>query len=672
MSCCDLLTADYRDPERDCDIVMKGGITSGVVYPHAACELAQTYRFRNIGGTSAGAIAAAGTAAAEYGRDQRGFNKLANLPDWLGEQNHLRDLFQPQPGTKTLYRLLLASLEGGRLKLAARVLAGYPGAVVVGALPGVALTGLALAAAIAAGPAALIAAAAIAAVLAGLPVIVLGIALAVAASLAHEATHAIPDNGFGLCSGMKGEGPGQKALTEWLTERLDAYAGLEGKGPLTFGHLWRGPEKDQGDPLPDPDQRWLQLAMMTTNLVNRRAHQLPWETREWFFDPAEFRRLFPEEVVAWMEKHPPPLLKRKDKKENTPAEVQESRMRRALALPKLPLPAPEDLPVVVATRMSLSYPVVLSAVPLWNFDMTRQENRALDEWKAWAKKQGERWDPLAKPRHEWPAEAQPGEDPVIERAWFSDGGISSNFPVHFFDRLVPRWPTFAINLRPFALGQEPDKENEVNNTWMVDSNSAGIADWWYRLPDAGGVIDKRLFSFLNSAVRTMQNRVDEAQMRVPGYRDRVSHVSLSENEGGMNLTMPPSRIAALTARGRFAAMRLRDAYTPPDPPAKRITWDNHRWIRLRSALSVFEEMHKLFATGYDGSSAEGEKTYLELIRRREADLPSSYRWTRRAQRRLAERQIKAIRKATDGVSPTSTVSEGGPSPAPVARITPRE
>jgi predicted acylesterase/phospholipase RssA len=43
---------------------MKGGVTSGIVYPLAVCELAKEFRFVNIGGTSAGAIAAAVTAAA--------------------------------------------------------------------------------------------------------------------------------------------------------------------------------------------------------------------------------------------------------------------------------------------------------------------------------------------------------------------------------------------------------------------------------------------------------------------------------------------------------------------------------------------------------------------------------------------------------------------------------
>ena len=38
--------------DRFCDLVMKGGITSGVVYPPAICALAKEYRFKNIGGTS--------------------------------------------------------------------------------------------------------------------------------------------------------------------------------------------------------------------------------------------------------------------------------------------------------------------------------------------------------------------------------------------------------------------------------------------------------------------------------------------------------------------------------------------------------------------------------------------------------------------------------------------
>ena len=103
-------TYDYSHPTRSCDVVMKGGITSGVVYPHALCELARTYRFANVGGTSAGAIAAAGAAAAEHGREAGGFQKLADLPAWIGGGDNLFRLFQPQPRTRPYFRLFAAGL----------------------------------------------------------------------------------------------------------------------------------------------------------------------------------------------------------------------------------------------------------------------------------------------------------------------------------------------------------------------------------------------------------------------------------------------------------------------------------------------------------------------------------------------------------------------------------
>ena len=109
----------YRPPEDSyCDVVMKGGITSGVVYPRAICALADRYHFRNVGGTSAGAIAAAATAAAEYGRKREGesFERLETLPDFLGGRGNLIGLFQPQPSTRRLHGVLIASMdakEGG-------------------------------------------------------------------------------------------------------------------------------------------------------------------------------------------------------------------------------------------------------------------------------------------------------------------------------------------------------------------------------------------------------------------------------------------------------------------------------------------------------------------------------------------------------------------------------
>ena len=88
-----------RNPEKlECDLVMRGGITSGIVYPRAIAKLAETYNFRSIGGTSAGAIAAAATAAAQFGAnngDDR-FRTIYELPKKLAD---LKD------GKSTLERL---------------------------------------------------------------------------------------------------------------------------------------------------------------------------------------------------------------------------------------------------------------------------------------------------------------------------------------------------------------------------------------------------------------------------------------------------------------------------------------------------------------------------------------------------------------------------------------
>src|SRR5437660_9500018 len=90
---------------RECDLVMKGGITSGVVYPSAVQKLSNVYRFRNIGGASAGAIAAAITAAAEYGRrnGKGGFGSaLDDVNKEIQTEGFLLSLFQPAPGVRSL------------------------------------------------------------------------------------------------------------------------------------------------------------------------------------------------------------------------------------------------------------------------------------------------------------------------------------------------------------------------------------------------------------------------------------------------------------------------------------------------------------------------------------------------------------------------------------------
>lgn len=114
---------------RECDLVMKRGVTSGVVYPHAIVEIARVYRLRSIGGTSAGAIAAAVAAAAEYRRAQSpgkddfaGYDGIVAIADEIGRD--MKSLFQPAPRLRPLFDILMATVAVGSVsKLRAAAMA---------------------------------------------------------------------------------------------------------------------------------------------------------------------------------------------------------------------------------------------------------------------------------------------------------------------------------------------------------------------------------------------------------------------------------------------------------------------------------------------------------------------------------------------------------------------
>jgi hypothetical protein len=252
-------------------------------------------------------------------------------------------------------------------------------------------------------------------------------------------------------------------------------------------------------------------------------------------------------------------------------------------LPRLILPEPEDLPVVVAARMSLSYPVLLSAVPLYMVDRlprTRAEAERLEQEEAAAV------DSIEGPEEQksWRPE------PRLERCWFSDGGICSNFPIHFFDRPIPRWPTFGINLRPVHPAFHYEGQPQCKKVYLVKSNGGGLAPLWDRFdPDGSGF--KKLTGFIGALVNTMYNWSDNLQTTVPGYRDRVVHVHLTDKEGGMNLNMKEDTIKVLSERGRCAGEMLRLRFTGKDTdPKNSLSWDTHRWTRYRTTMSLLEKM----------------------------------------------------------------------------------
>jgi predicted acylesterase/phospholipase RssA len=549
---------------RYCDIIMKGGITSGIVYPAAVVEIAKDFVFKGVGGTSAGAIAAALTAAAERRRARDGsmvgFDRVGAIPDYLATDNRLFKLFAPNSGTQSLFRTVTSLFGRPRLRPAwlAKWLGlvwAFPIAAVIGAIPGVAL---AITATNVGKRDVLLAAF----VLLAVATVVAGMTIAIGIALVRDLFKQLPKNFYGMVTGVDdADRTSMNALCTWLTQELELTAGLEpGKVPLTFGMLWRAKD-DVAQPgrAEKPAGADVSLDMITTNVTWGRPYQFP-NAVTFFFDPAEMKRFFPDHVVDWM-----------TARARAPRD-DEKALFAANAPGKLPLPLAGDLPVIVATRMSLAFPVLLSAVPLWAPDSS----------------------------------AAGANGVPLERCWFSDGGISSNFPLTLFDAPLAQWPTFGIDLEPFPP-KRSQQADESKNVGMPPDNAAGTLPTFSRFDALPG--------FFSAILNAMQNWNDNTQSRLPGYRDRIVTVYLSDDEGGLNLDMPPAVLGRLRARGSAAGALLAKRFKDPSvlaPDGVGMNWENHRWLRYRSAMGSFKSYLAKFATGFDESQSPDVK-YSALI-----------------------------------------------------------
>lgn len=576
---------DFANPTAVCDVIMKGGITSGVVYPLALTELARQFRFSQVGGTSAGAIAASAAAAAEYGRHAPGggFVRLAKLPAEVGKI--LFGLFQPVPALKPVFDILVAAIGNDStatkvMRVIGAALAGFAFAAAAGALPGLLIV-------VAAWRYANLA-------LAGLGVLLLliGVIIGVALCLYRAITKGIPDNDFGLCPGTTQPGNSGPGLSDWLADMIDETAGRDPRKdpPLTFGDL--SPTDDAGTP-----RHKITLRMMTTNLTLRRPYSLPFteaNKKIYAFRLADFERLFPARITSWLTAHC-------EKAVDPSGEYGDL----------YKFPEPENLPLIVATRMSLSFPLLFCAVPLYAQDFTFRDQAEKIKWR---------------------------------KNLFSDGGLSNNFPIQFFDRMLPNSPTFGISLDDFNEKRVPENVKEQyppddprTRVWLppTDNPRKGIL-----IPGEPlhGIV--AFFSRLIDAAKDWQ---DNLQSTLPGYRDRIVHVGLKSDEGGLNITMPPKLVLRLGNYGAQAGMDMRDEFD----------LDEHRWRRFLVAMDRMDHTLDEIAAAYNGqggiesfaaflnrypnppnpvSYKDAARDHLETLKSRVADLAElSRRWQAQVQ-----------------------------------------
>ena len=766
------------------DLTMEGGTTSGVVYPLAVCELATDFRFRNVGGASAGAIAAALTAAAELGRSsrvlasggldqdvgehqessattngnhiRRGFTGMTDIIGWLTQtrpgdsetdEYRLAQLFRPGRATAAIFRVAIAVMRGQSWPLpllalfafgwvprlftlvlisGAVVLTGYmewrftgeprtvPEMIGLGVLGGLAfvatVVGVALVlqgirsglrkppekdgetpgwleelrrytSAYATPRSTTVRQLVIGAALI-IPVVVLGIlrpALYASAVLVGFAASSVIAVGLSssilayigrLRSRAFGFVPGttpqrqrnlldvmagvpkptvEKSLMPWLNDCLNSLAGVPDGQVMRFGHLWAGLDYHQrrlsptSDDLAEwgrmsqqPDRRLVNLELMTTDLTRQRPFRFPLDATT-DDDPEQLwicvdqlredeSQMFPESILKAL----------------SDTEFQEVHDGHGVVRKLNKLPQPWDLPVIFAVRISMSLPALFQAVRLYRI---RRPAPIQDDFGRTLIDHGQALTLL-------------GPLDSAQELWFSDGGITSNFPVHFFDSALPRWPTVSLN-----LGVHPH-EAPHQDIWLPQD--------WDDLNIPVKTLGGSGFGFGKAIFNTAMSWRDSLQSALPGYRNRIAQVRTSPGEGGTNLFMPREIIASMALRGALAGARLRTRFRDEDQ------WNRFRWLRLRTAMSNMEEMRATTheRRGFYRDAFSGE-SWLDTQAADFSDKPASttiswYQprpgfWPKAA--RLLNTFADAYRPADDE---QNVMTSGAPMPDPVIRQVPRE
>ena len=625
--------------DRYCDLVLTGGVASGMAYPWAVVELARHYRFRSIGGTSVGAVAAALAAASEYGRCMNitaPFEVLRRVPLELaspaasGLPTKMLGLFQPAPGGRRLFGLLVALLDqmsntpGRRraLPVAAdrpwwrrwldRIIAPGPAQVAAAAkavdtgnadglrpLTRVEVIGFALRAvkaytgdtwrtawrlarvhvrlflrrrrlqtlavlvlaivgawalvqwtpgpgARSAAVAAAVVGALLAAFLAGVAATVVVVALAAQALfivVRRDLRRGIVANDMGLCRGLRQPGSADQGIVDWMHEGVQRAAGLRTVDrPLTFRDLW---EVQRSFPAPAGD-RHIRLEIMVTNVTLGRPYRFPLESdgdRLWY-RPEEWAHFFPASVMDALNAVSLPYAPRSPSDPDDPG---------VTGVRELPV---ADLPIVVAARMSMSFPVLFSSVPVYAMDYEA---------------------PLRRRR--------------LRRCQLSDGGLCSNFPIHLFDAAIPRWPTFGLWLTR-RLQAYPEQ-----GVWLPKTHLEGRADSFrhhldrpHDRPADQPISD--LMRFGLGVLSTMKDWGDHTRIRLPQVRNRVARIRLQSGEGQLFISMGPRVIRRMAwSYGTEAGRKLVAAFgADPHTGAAAPAWRDHLYVRLQVLLVGLQEL----------------------------------------------------------------------------------
>jgi hypothetical protein len=380
--------------------------------------------------------------------------------------------------------------------------------------------------------------------------------------------------------------PAGTPVVDWLADVFDDLAGQPDGEILRFGHLWLGddfvpPERrasaadgrrtDLEAALTAPARRLVNLELMTSELTQGLAYRLPLSRQEslWYRPEdlggaaaaAPTGHVFGERVMAALAAGTPGAAREA---------VVEGETQGGGRIRLRPLPDPWDLPVVVAVRLSMALPVAFQAVPVY------REVRSPAPVDEFGREIGGAGDAVL----DGAGTRGAAVDLVVERLWFSDGGLTSNFPVHFFDTPLPRWPTLGVN-----LGTHPQAAAEADDAPRIppDADVALPQDGAELVPRARHV-GRSVQAFFGTLFATSRNWRDTEVALRPAYAGRIAEVRLGAGEGDLSIAMTPDVVASIALRGIIAGARLRRRWAH-DP-----IWRRHQWLRMHGAEAGIRDL----------------------------------------------------------------------------------
>jgi hypothetical protein len=436
---------------------------------------------------------------------------------------------------------------------------------------------------------------------------------------------ALEENHYGFCTGMglapttEGEG-----LVEWLHRGIQQSAGRSREDPpLTFADLWAAPRFGRAGPSPltdglQPLDTGINLQMFTSNVTQGRPVRLPLSdanTRLYYL-PEEWSKFFSRTVMDALHAasrpyrpasaSDPPLDKRLDSEEQKKLKSE---------LRELPS---GGMPIVVAARLSLSFPVLFSFVPVYAVDYE-----------------------------------QPREIRGLRQCLLSDGGLCTNFPVHLFDAAHPRWPTFALLL------DRRLRDHDDQALWLPRYHLEGRADNWQdTVPCATGkeltgTLLGRLLGLFAGVILTMKDWNDRVTGRLPQVRNRVIRLALRPGEGQLNIRMPGERILHMAYEYGTKGGQELVARFAPDKDGVKPAWREHLYVRSMIELRALRKHLKGYSAAVhaDGDTEPLGQLLADAVNKPPLASPSEpNRFPDPASAKLDTPQRRALERASRAVA----------------------